>query len=593
MQVTQKEINSAYNKYVTRLGGVKEDYFGLLYMAKEYQKSVEDIYTNVTFGGFDFGIDGYYIDSHKRNLYLYQFKWTKSHSLFENSFKRLITEGIDQVFGNPKQQPRKNSLIAQLKSDLLENQSLIDKVFIRFIFNGEVETAENSRYLDSLREDLEGKKYVIDEYFQNKSVNLIFQYLSNTSRRKTAPTHSKTTHRYELEFSDKISTEISSGETLTIGFFRLAEIYHIYKHMQSRLFERNIRFGLSPELAPNRSLRRSLKSILEGKDSPESFVFNHNGLTLSAESVDFPPEKIGQMVITEPRILNGAQTITSVNKFFEDNANHPNLKHADNPIEKVKVLAKVITNSSKEFIVNVTICNNKQNPVRPWNLRATDDFQLKFQDKFVVDLGVYYETAEKAFENLTDEQLEEIGVDLEHSKAIEMRKMALALLALQGEVGEMSDLGKIFEDERLYRRTFKDGYLQSDPRKILLCYKIQMRSRVIVLEILSKGSQKYEFLRSAKNLIWALLIQGVLNDPDLEELAENYGMSLIDHLNYTDYLKKMASRRVRPIIAELMRMKEYQAFIGQEKYAFTRRKTTYDVCMQIAKKKFRWQKMDV
>jgi hypothetical protein len=53
-------------------------------------------------------------------------------------------------------------------------------------------------------------------------------------------------------------------------------------------------------------------------------------------------------------------------------------------------MCRVITNASPEFVTAVTINNNRQNPVNPWNLRANDMIQLQLQDKFRDDLEIYY-----------------------------------------------------------------------------------------------------------------------------------------------------------------------------------------------------------
>ena len=66
--------------------------------------------------------------------------------------------------------------------------------------------------------------------------------------------------------------------------------------------------GLSPDRPANKHLRTALKDILEGKSPPDEFIFNHNGVTLSAENIEFID---GRAILTEPRVLNGAQTVTS------------------------------------------------------------------------------------------------------------------------------------------------------------------------------------------------------------------------------------------------------------------------------------------
>jgi hypothetical protein len=130
------------------------------------------------------------------------------------------------------------------------------------------------------------------------------------------------------------------------------------------------------------------------------------------------------------------------------------------------VLAKVITQAKDDFIVSVTVCNNRQNPVAPWNLRASDRIQLELHDKFLKDLGIYYQRQEGAFGALSEGELEELGID-ETSKAIDIRRLAQTFLAIQGEVDRMSRLTDVFEHEKTYADTFRDSYLRSPPVPIM------------------------------------------------------------------------------------------------------------------------------
>jgi hypothetical protein len=587
MVITQKDLDKAFYEHSGKYGGVKEDYFALIYLSKEFKRPIEEVYHQVAFGGNDYGFDAFYIDQEKHNLYLYQFKWSKNHTLFESSYERMIQKGIERIFGNPKQDQRQNQVLIHLKSELFENQAIIDRIFIHFVFNGDTDVAERSAVLDNLREELEGKKFFIDNYFGNRQVTLTTQYISNDTKKKAPAAHTKITHRYSIDFPNRISTQTINEEVLNVGFVKLKELYDIYVQMQLRFFDKNIRYGLSAELSPNRSIRRSLKNILEGRESSETFVFNHNGITIDAESVEFTDDKI---MITEPRVLNGAQTITSFAKFFEDNSQHQLLHSPGSPINDIRILAKIISSASSEFVVNVTICNNRQNPVRPWNLRANDKIQLRFQDKFVNDLGLYYQRQDNAFESMNDDTLEELGVSREHRKAVDIKKLAMTFLSVQGEIGYLSSLGDVFENENLYENTFRENYLSSNSKKIILCYKIQFRLSRIIREIMERGYQKYEFLGRARNLIWALLIQGILNDNKIGKLCEWYGETLTDQVDYSEHLKGIASTKIRFIIKELLKDKELRDLIDQEKYGFLRRKSTYQRCMKIAYNKYNWDK---
>jgi len=477
MGITKRDLEQVYKECGSKYGGIIEDYFALLYLASKFNRKITDIAHQVAFGGNDYGIDAFYIDKELRNLYLFQFKWSENHHLFRDSFERLIDKGFERIFGNPLQDQNQNQLILQVKSALNENQAIIDRVIVYFVFNGDPESAERSAVLDSLREDLESKKYLIDQYFDRRQVTLTFQYLSNDSKKVAGISFSKKTHKYSITLNKTISITSPNGEELHIGLISLSDLYDMYSEMGYRLFERNIRFGLSPEKSPNRAIRKTLQNIiLKNEATPEIFTFNHNGISLFTEKLEF---KENTVTITEPRILNGAQTIASLDKFIKDNESNLTFKNNKHLLKAIFVTAKIISNASKKFITSVTICNNKQNPVEPWNLRASDSIQLAFQDKFRDDLGIFYERQENSFESHSDEDLEEMGI--KQNKAVEIKRLAQTFLAFQGEVDKMSRLREVFETDSIYQNTFQKKYLnEGNSRKILLIYKIQFRLNKII-----------------------------------------------------------------------------------------------------------------
>ena len=171
--------------------------------------------------------------------------------------------------------------------------------------------------------------------------------------------------------------------------------------------------------------------------------------------------------ITEPRILNGAQTISSFNRFLKKFADHPKLKSNRNRLEQIEVPCRIITKANNEFVIAVTVNNNRQNPVKPWALRANDLIQLQLADKFQQDLKIYYERQENAFHNFTDEDLERM--EIEQQKAIELRRLASTFLISDGEVDKASRLSEVCDDDKSYSAVFSKARLNAEFRKILLC----------------------------------------------------------------------------------------------------------------------------
>ena len=439
----KQELDQIHAEWGERFGGCKNDYFALLYLTKKFKCRPDEIAHQVTFGGNDYGLDGYHIDPVARNLYLYQFKWSENHNLFKESMEQLAKKGLERVLGSPLADPSQNELLNNLRADLHEHKSLIERVYIHFVFKGDVETADNSEGLRSRRENLENKCHLLHQYFANPQVELTVEFISDRRRPPLPPP----VESHTLALSDSTCVKTTDGKQMYVGFIPLMDLYRIYKSLSQRFFDRNIRFGLSADNPPNRHIREALADIvLKNKLASDTFCFNHNGITLAAEQL-MPQD--GHAVVRVPRLLNGAQTITSLAQFLQDNEDNPLLKTNGGVLENIRVMAKIVIDDPfSDFVTNVTICNNRQNPVEPWNLRANDRIQCDLHDKFREDLAIFYSRHENAFRSYSVDELEEMGY--ESPQDIRIRPLAQTFLAVQGEIKKTNELPDVFENQKFY-----------------------------------------------------------------------------------------------------------------------------------------------
>lgn len=586
MPITDYQVSQAHSDLKDSCGGVKNDYFGLLYLEQAFHVPRTEAVSQVAFGGNDYGIDGFHFDPERRNFYLLQFKYSESYAQFKSSFLRLTQAGMQQVFSAQSQDALSNQLLMNIKSNLHENQAMVDRLYVLFVFAGDVQEANRSQVMDKLREDLEGKKHLIDKFF-GREVNLIIEFRSAKSLERGAVTRVQRTHTYQIHLEDVLERTGPNGERMQVGFLHLADLLAIYGDMKSRFFERNIRSALPDDVAVNRALARAYRSIiLDGRTSPGAFAFNHNGVTLSAESL---VQEEGVYRITEPRLLNGAQTLTTLERFVGANRGILGVREAKDRLDRLQVLCKVITAAGPDFITSVTVNNNRQNPIEPWNLRANDLVQLALQDKFKDEANLFYERQENAFINLSDEDLEDEGVA--PVRPIKIKELAQTFLAVDGQIDRMSRLKEVFEDDRSYGDTFCDARVKADVERVLICYKVQYRIRMLVRAIAEKGASKYEYINRARNLLWALLCQGMLNDPNLGNQLERYGKSLSVEAEYTEWLNYLATNRCRFIISDLVSEEPFASKASQGNWAFLRTNQAYKRCMEHAFKRYKWVHM--
>jgi hypothetical protein len=582
--INDRLIDQAFSDLRSTCGGLREDYFGLLYLEQEHKVSREKAVNQLAFGGNDYGIDGFHFDEEKRNLYLFQFKFSGSYAQFKGSLQRLIEDGMEQIFLAPNRDDSKNQLLLQLRMCLVENRAVIDQIFIRFVFTGDPEEAERSKVLEKLREDLENKKYLISQFFGERDVRLVVDFRSSTGRVGSHITPTQSTV-FTVPLTEHVVVDGPEGQRMHIGFIRIADLHQIHTALGPRFFDHNIRYGLGEGEAVNRSISNTLRQIIiDRSEAPSTFAFNHNGITLFAENVE---QLDGQCRLTAPRLLNGAQTVTTIANFREANKSNPKLEEGQIAFGDIRVLCKIITSADQKFVTRVTINNNRQNPVEPWNLHANDLIQLELQDKFRDDLGIYYERQENAFSQLGTEDLAEYGIQ-EESKAIQMIKLTQTFLLTDGSISRLSEIRRVFEDDRLYEKVFRHARLKADSRQILLCYKVQFRLRKLANEIEQKGLNKYSFIHRSRNLLWALICQGLLNSGDLETYSESYTGSMSVPADYTELLSRLATTRVRLLLRAIMEDRDYADKVAVGNLSFLRTDRAFEKCMEFAHEKWRW-----
>lgn len=582
----QQELDEIHTEYRNKYKGLKEDYFALIYLTKRFKLRVEEAVGQVAFGSNDYGIDAYHIDREGRNLYLYQFKWSQNHNLFKDSMDRMADAGIPRIFGNPLQDPKQNELIAQLKADLVEHKELIDRVYIHYVFKGDVDAAENSEGLQTRREKLAGKKWLINDFFKGRVVEVMDAEFIADRRR---PSKSRVSDSYSINVAQRVASTAMPDSTklLHVGFVRLMDLYRIYKALGQAFLNRNIRAGLSAENPPNKRIREALSRIvMKAQEPPELFAFNHNGITLAAEKVEFDDKRV---ILNVPRLLNGAQTITSVNKFLEDNNGNPSLRANLERLEAIQVLTKIVEHDPmSEFVTIVTIANNQQNPVEPWNLRANDKTQCDLQDKFKEDLGLFYSRQENSFQNLSDSDLAEMGIE-DSRRDIRIKLLAQTFLAAQGELDRMSRLREVFDNQKFYTEAFKESYMHTDARRIVLAYKVNLVLNSPMKKLEEKAPAKIKYaIGKARNLVLALLIQALLNHRQLRDYLEWYGRGLQKEHDFRELMSKLATSNVLPLLKSILADESYVQKINDEKYSFLRTKLLFRRCMQDANYRFGW-----
>jgi hypothetical protein len=172
-----------------------------------------------------------------------------------------------------------------------------------------------------------------------------------------------------------------------------------------------------------------------------------------------------------------------------------------------------------------------------------------------------------------------------------MRRLAQTFLAIQGEVDRLYRLRLIFESDNIYRDVFREAYLKKDVKKMILAYKVLLRTLAVARDITDRFTEKYHWLPKATGLLGALLIQSLLNDEKAAEWTETYGSSLKIENDFVELLKDLASRKVRPILAAYTSLPKEAEMLQTMNFTFLRTKGAFQRCMEIGAEKHNWKKL--
>ncbi|WP_108246878.1 AIPR family protein [Muricauda brasiliensis] len=193
----------------------------------------------------------------------------------------------------------------------------------------------------------------------------------------------KTEVHLELKFKEQPSTIDYGGNNIGfIGVVKLPDYYDFITDeegvIRESIFEENVRH-YQGEVDVNKKINESLSNEYE-----TDFWWLNNGITIIAQDVR-PMAKTLQ--VDGVQIVNGLQTSYTIGKNYEKNDS-----------DTRSVLVKIVKSTDKETIDKIISATNRQTPVNPALLRATDDIQRKLELYFE-QKGYYYDRRKNFYKN--------------------------------------------------------------------------------------------------------------------------------------------------------------------------------------------------
>lgn len=347
----------------------------------------------VTDGGYDGGIDAYYIDRPTRTIYIVQSKFRTTESNFESkeiTLEELLQMDVERILTGCDKDDAGNEYAGKIKQLQREVGAIEDIARYRYVV---VILANLKNPPRQKLQQLVGG-YQIDIIDSERTYReLVFPVLSGTYF--TASDITLPIDLSNKNAGSKISYEVTTKYAdcqITVLFVPAIEIARIMHTYKNAVLKFNPRSYLEHEgQAVNNAIRQTVLS----SETNELALYN-NGITMLSEETSIN-ERIGQrskaqLYVKNPQIINGGQTSFTLSRIYSD----PEV-NAEEVFGNKEIMLKVITvadcaaDDKGRLIDEISAATNRQTPVINADRFANDSFHKAVQEIIFERYGALYE----------------------------------------------------------------------------------------------------------------------------------------------------------------------------------------------------------
>lgn len=186
--------------------------------------------------------------------------------------------------------------------------------------------------------------------------------------------HGHTPELGDLEFEYLGIMEGALNPIAYLVNMKSTELRIKYRNLKDKLFSRNVRI-YQQKYKSNKAIKETLNQ------NPNNFWYFNNGITILAERITLK-EIERKIVLKNPQIINGCQTVTTIGENKESEA---------------RLFVKIVEvedNITNQYLIDGIIeANNRQTPIDERMLKSNHPLQVKLQRE-LESLGYYYERKE-------------------------------------------------------------------------------------------------------------------------------------------------------------------------------------------------------
>lgn len=365
--------------------------FGLIEF-EEREKYVVD-------GTNDGGIDGYFIDKEKKMVYFIQSKFRTNQENFESreiKYEELLNMDVDRILDGETTYENGISYSSKILN-LIKEIQVIDGIVK---YNYEVVILANTKNVSQSKlRKLTGGIATSEFNFNRTYEELLFPIVTGTFYEQSELViEINLGNKSSEDISYSVDTEFTDCEISALFVPTIEIAKSLYKYKNS-ILKYNPRSYL--DMATGSVNTEIAKTILT-KTTNEFALFN-NGITMLSDDTSLnkkiAKKETGQLIVTNPQIINGGQTAYTLSRIYEDILEG---KVPETVFENKEVLLKVITfeddpsNTTKEadklkLIEAISKATNQQTVVSEADRRSNDKIQIELQRLIYEEYGLFYQ----------------------------------------------------------------------------------------------------------------------------------------------------------------------------------------------------------
>ena len=556
--------------------GRPEHYNFIVWFLRMYGFEDNSIDNSIVDKAGDKGNDAIFVNHVSKTILILQSKYSSNFG-----GKKIVKSEVLDLIDNAKKFNNKNDFKVLIKNSNVETRNLLnlaaDKynrdnydIHLEFISTHNKLDKDETKYLTKLAEDLDRCTLFIRDI---KELELLYMEYLQENTPRLGKIEIGLEDSMMLNLSNKLDKQILGGKA-SICLFSLADIEYAFRNYADELFNKNLRIFISDKPITNKTIKKTLSDNEESK----KFILYNNGGTILCDRYEQRDNKI---IMWNPQIINGCQTVTSILKEGQGAKNS-------------YMLFKLIETKDIKLIDNITFYSNLSNKLYPRDYFSGEKNQVRLKRDFGKNYNVYFNIKRGAEYNRLKKtiqkryKMEIKNIDLTKIILASVENPALAMSSNESVVFVLTE----FKDKNKFEKSYYHKIFNANANaksylsKFLLFTLLEYESKKIYEKTSNKHQKSIGVIGNSdrKKILFYLLHYLCNYNYDTYSLNKQlFGLfsDKDDSMNSKDKkenLKKLNSlaKKISPIIDEFDKL----VTDSMKSYPFNKTVTRFDSRLQ-------------